>query len=100
MKKNCNREQSKTVWNNGTILCDCLSENLRICLCWYEDSSLPFPNIYRNFINETGQLVIKLKRLSLPQTSVWVIYQQVRSEQGKDEVFGLLKRPKVRLGEI
>ena len=33
-------------------------------------------------------VVILLKRLSRPQTSLWSFLQQVRSEQGQDEAFG------------
>ena len=38
--------------------------------------------------NNSITIIILLKRLSLPQTSLWSFEQQVRSEQGKDEAFG------------
>ena len=40
-----NPEQSETLWDDETPMCDCLSEYLQMCIWWYKDSPCPFPNI-------------------------------------------------------
>ena len=42
-----NREHSETNRNNENVMCDYLSEYLRMCFRLYKDSSRPFLNILR-----------------------------------------------------